>query len=332
MNFSFDISYLRFKLSRKIIAVIGPTASGKTSLAIEIAKKFNGELVNADSRQIYKYLDIGTAKGEVEIYQKAKIKDQKYRLKIKKLDTYTIEGVPIHLINIVKPDEILTLAEYQKLAFEVILDIQKRGKLPILVGGTGLYIDAIVKGYKIPPGAPDWELRQKLEQNDIKKLQGQAIKDDPDGFKLLNESDRGNPRRLIRLIEKARKSQRAKAKQTRLDFEMLLVTPRYLRAELYKKINQRVVELVKAGVLDEVKQLLDKGYKFDTPAFSAIAYPLAKSYFEGKITKEEFVAKWQQYDRNYARRQETWFKRYKSLRYDGLGDLYKKLEVLINHS
>src|SRR5689334_15815668 len=124
----------------KIIALIGPTASGKTDYALKLARLFNGELLNTDSRQIYKYLDIGTAKGSIQGSDK---------------DGYTLEGIPIHLINLVNPDETLTLAQYQKIATETIDEVVSRGKLPILVGGTGLYIDAIIKGYTIPQVAPD---------------------------------------------------------------------------------------------------------------------------------------------------------------------------------
>ncbi len=298
----------------KLIAVIGPTASGKTSLAIKIAKKFNGELINADSRQIYRHLNIGTAKGNVKKIRNTKLEaPNKSEAQNPK---WEIEGVPIHLVNIIEPDETLTLAQYQKLAYEVIKDIIRRGKLPVLVGGTGLYVDAVVKGYKIPKVKPNKGLRKKLSNKTVKQLISEIKQIDPEKFESLNESDRKNPHRLIRAIEIAFSRQPVKKRKDRkqLKLEVLFLRSDVSREDLYKRINDRVKIALEEGLLDEVKDLIKKGYKFDTPSFTAIAYPLAKKYSEKKINKETFVEMWQQAERNYARRQETWFKRYQAVR------------------
>lgn len=302
-------------MSIKIIAIIGPTASGKTSLAIKIAKKFNGELINTDSRQIYKYMDIGTAKGEVEREKKQIVKiskdDQLDELNIKYLDVYSLEGAKIHLIDIVEPNQVLTLAQYQKLVYEVIQDINKRGKLPILVGGTGLYIDAIVKGYDIPKVKPDQELRKKLNSKTVKQLQDRLTKLNKMRFETLNDSDRGNKHRLIRAIEiELSKSRKKVRRSKKLKLDVLFLMPKHTREELYNRINKRAEIIVNAGLIDEVKTLLKKGYSFSKPAMTAISYPIVKKYIDNKITKEELIDKFRQGDRNYARRQITWFKRY----------------------
>lgn len=307
--------------SDTIIAVIGPTASGKTSLAVDIAKKFHGELINADSRQIYRKLDLGTAKGPVE-----KVQESKSRTSAK----WQIHDVPIHLINIVEPDGVLTLAEYQKLAYESIKDVFKHGKIPILVGGTGLYIDAIFQGYSIPQVEPDLKLRNELEQKTVKELQNDLKKSFGERFEAMNRSDRNNPRRLIRAIEVAKHMAEKRIPQkdiqsydaVRKNWKIICISPKYTRAELYDQINRRVYEMLDAGLLDEVRGLLEQGYSFDTPSFTAIAYPLAQQYLRGKLSKEEFVLKWQQKERNYARRQITWFKRYEGTIFvDGVEDL-----------
>ncbi len=309
--------------SNKILAVIGPTASGKTSLAIKLAKKFNGELVNTDSRQIYKYLDIGTAKGNVSDNPIEKFKIPKavsHQLSaISHLIVYETKGVPIYLIDIIEPDQMLTLAQYQKLAYATIEHIFKKGKLPILVGGTGLYIDAIIKDYKIPKVKPDWKLRKKLNKLSVQQLQNKLQKLDAQRLEKLNRSDRNNPHRLIRQIEIAgslfasripHRAQDTRSKSRKPKLKTLMMLPYHTSKQLYKRINTRAEKLFDMGLIEEVRELLDKGYDFNTPAFTAISYPLVKDFLEDKITQDELLRKIQQNERNYAKRQMTWFSRY----------------------
>jgi len=305
----------------KLITVIGPTASGKTALAIKIAKKFNGEIINADSRQIYKYLDIGTAKGKIVTHNSELTGHN-----------FTINGVPIHLINIVEPDEVLTLAEYQKLADAVIKNLSDTDKIPILVGGTGLYIDAVVFGYDIPHVEPDVLLRKELEGKSVEQLQKAIIIIDRQFFENLNESDKRNPRRLIRAIELAQYGIKPYEEDqiTRIPkYQTLFLSPHYEREKLYKRINKRVYKMIQLGFLKEVKNIIKKGYTFKAHAMSAIAYPLAKKYLDGLLSKEEFIEKWQQAERNYARRQITWFRRYKVFSVKKIKDAYEKVEIYL---
>ena len=306
-------------MKSKIISVIGPTASGKTDLAINIAKKFIGELVNTDSRQIYKFLNIGTAKGNIVEYEPYK---------------YSLDKIPIHLVNIISPEKILTLAEYQKKAITTIKDVISRKKLPILVGGTGLYIDAIVKGYFIPKIAPDIKLRSKLNKLTIEELKAKLISINKAKFEKLNHSDQNNPRRIIRAIEiELNNIQTSQIQNTQSNitdqFETLFIKPKYNRKDLYKKINSRVYQMIDQGLFDEVRNLMDRGYKFDQPAFSAIAYPLARKYLNKEISKELYISTWQQKERNYARRQETWFRRYNCLKYSNIEDLFNRIDKFL---
>ncbi|MFC1780339.1 tRNA (adenosine(37)-N6)-dimethylallyltransferase MiaA [Patescibacteria group bacterium] len=298
-------------MKNKVIAVIGPTASGKTSLAISLAKKFDGELVNTDSRQIYKYLDIGTAKGEIkQIPNKYQIS----KPNIQNLEVYELEGATIHLINVVGPDEVLTLAQYQKLAYAVIEDILKRGKLPILVGGTGLYIDAITKGYKMPRIAPNRKLREELNSKTVDQLSKILKELNVNSYKRLNESDRKNKHRLIRIIEVSEAGRKFLSKKfENPNYDFIFITPKRSREELYERINKRAKIIVESGLIDEVKAIIRKGYSFTKPALTAISYPIVKRYLENEITKEELIEQFAQGDRNYARRQITWFKRYPTI-------------------
>lgn len=170
----------------KLLVIVGPTATGKTDLAIKLAKKFSGEIVSADSRQIYQGMDIGTGK---EVADKKVIKEK---------GKWIVRGVQIHLYNVIKPDETFSVADYQQLAYQAIEDIQSRGKLPILVGGTGLYVQAVTEGLKIPKVPPDLKLREKLERKPLAHLVAELERVDPEtAFRI----DQKNPRRIIRALE-----------------------------------------------------------------------------------------------------------------------------------
>ena len=301
----------------KVIAVIGPTASGKTALAIEIAKKFKGELINTDSRQVYKYIDIGSAKGEV--------KKVKYSVKTK-WDVYSIDNVPIHLINLKTPSSVLTLAEFQGLAFEAINLVNNQNKIPILVGGTGLYIDSIWKPYSIPKVKPDWKLRRKLNKKTIPQLQYNLRSLSKTTFNKLNESDKSNRHRLIRKIEILKNTRLLEGKTNKDKLKILFLEPKCRRKSLYEKINKRVYKIVDQGLIEEVRSLIKRGYRFNTPAMTAISYPIVKDFIKEKITRDELISKFQQGDRNYAKRQMTWFKRYKAKKVTDLNEASKVLK------
>ena len=278
---------------KSLIVILGPTASGKTSLAIKLAKKFNGEIILADSRTIYENMDIGTAKPN---------RDEK-------------KIIPHYLLDIIKPDQRFSVAEFQKLAFQKIAEIHKRGKIPFLVGGTGLYINAVCEGFKIPAPAADKKLRKKLAQKSEAQLLKQLKKLD---LKTAAKIDSKNKRRLIRALEvclKTGKKFSQLQQQAKPDFDILKIGLRISRQKLYQKINQRTDQMVKAGLVDEIKKLYKMGYDFNLPALSGLVYKEIGEYVCGKITLAQALEKAKQKTRNFAKRQMTWFRRDKKIKW-----------------
>lgn len=282
-----------------LIVVLGPTASGKTGLALDLAKRFQGELVNADSRQIYKGMDIGTNKMTDAFSTKKDINDK---------TVYLTDGIPIHLLDIIGPDRNFTLAEYKAIALETIKEIQGRGRLPILVGGTGLYLSAITDNLSIPEAPPDEKLRSELEGKDTKELYKTLDRIDPEAAASIGQS---NKRKLIRALEvykvtgKPFSDQKTKGKPL---FHILEIGIETEREELYGKIDKRVDEMIEAGLVDETKRLLDR-YEIELPAMSGIGYKEIGSYLRGEISLDEAVQQIKWHTHQYARRQLTWFKR-----------------------
>jgi tRNA dimethylallyltransferase len=282
-----------------LLVILGPTASGKTGLALDLARKFQGELVNADSRQIYKGMDIGTNKT-----LNANIKKEE----IGKETIYLINGIPLHLIDLVNPDQEFTLAEYKTTALRKINEIHMRNKLPILVGGTGLYVSAIADNLSIPKAPPDKKLRNKLEEKDAEKLYKALKKIDPGAAESIGQN---NKRKLIRALEVCKatgqpfSSQQKKGKPL---FRLLEIGVEKERKELYEKIDKRVDEMIKAGLIKETEKLLEK-YDPNLPAMSGIGYKEIGLYLHGELSQEEAVQKIKWHTHQYARRQITWFKR-----------------------
>ena len=305
----------------KLIVILGPTASGKTELAIKLARKFNGEIVNADSRQIYKKMDIGTGK----------IENRNWILDIRKLKISNIQypisnNIPIHLIDIVNPDEDFSVAEYKKLAINKIKEIQKRNKTPFLVGGTGLYISSVVDNLEIPKAPPNNKIRERLNKLNAKKLFEKLKKVDPKSAKIIGKN---NKRKLIRSLEVYEITRRPfSAQQIKGQplFNVLQIGIKIDREKLYKKIDQRVNEMIKIGLIEETKKLAEK-YSFSLPAMSGIGYQEIGLYLKNKITLDEAVQKIKFRTHQYARRQITWFKRLGKIKWiDG----HKNAEELIN--
>lgn len=272
-------------MHNKLIVILGPTASGKSDLAIKLAKKFNGEIVSADSRQIYKEMDIGTAK-----------------------NVRPLRPNIIHLIDVVRPDQEFTLAQYKRLAIKAIKDIQRRGKLPFLVGGTGLYIQAIVDNLQIPIVKPDKKLRNKLEKLTNQELLQQLKKIDPLTAATI---DLNNKRRLIRALEVCLKTKKPFSQQRKKGqplFDVCQIGLKLNKKILERRINQRVEQMIKMGLIKETKKLAKK-YSLDLPAMSGIGYQEISQYLQGKINLGQAKALIKQHTRQYAHRQMTWFKK-----------------------
>jgi tRNA dimethylallyltransferase len=263
-----------------LVVIVGETASGKTALAIELAQKFNGEIICADSRTIYKGMDIGTAKPNAQ--------EQAM--------------VPHHLINVVRPDQTFTAADFKQLATAKIKEISERGHIPFLVGGTGLYVDAVVYDFDFA-GSPNVEERKRLQQRTIEELQAEHLRRNiplPENAK--------NPRHLIRSLETGGR----KRKNTVLRPNTIVIGLSIEREKLLRKLTMRVEAMVERGFIDEVKHLADV-YGWDVPAMKAPGYKAFREYLDGQSTVEQAKALFVRNDFQLAKRQRTWFKRNKSI-------------------
>ena len=278
----------------RLLIISGPTASGKTDLAIELAKKYNGELISADSRQIYQGLDIGTGKDQPK-------------------------NIKIHLIDLITPGQSFSVAQYQKLAFQKISQIYKKNKLPIIVGGSGQYIDAIVNPskstYLIKPNN---FLRFFLDNLSTQTLQKIYRILDKKNFESLNNSEQHNPHRLIRKIEirllrrfSPRNDVIASAARQSC-FNILHLSLTAPTSFLYPRIDTRVQKRLDIGLLDEIKNLLKK-YSWTDPGLNTLSYKEFKNYFNHKKSLEKSIEEWRYDEHAYARRQLTWFKKQKNL-------------------
>jgi len=284
---------------KKLLVIVGPTGTGKTDLALAAAKKFDGELVSADSRQIYIGMDIGT--GKIDL--RSKISDVR-----KETGKWIVDGVPIHLYDLITPDETFSVATYQQLAYKKIADIHKRNKLPILVGGTGLYVRAVVKGLKIPKVAPDKKLRAQLESRPLSSLVRELERVDP---QAAEEVDKNNQRRVVRALEVYHQTGEPFSKlkgKFRVGFNALKIGLTSDRDYLYARVDSRIDSWVKTGFVEEVKTLLDKDYK-ETIALKALGYQQISMYLEGKTPLEGAIQRTKFGHHNYIRGQITWFRK-----------------------
>ncbi len=283
----------------KLLVIVGPTGTGKSTLALKLAKKFNGELVSADSRQVYQGLDIGTGK------------ETKGNIK-KEAGKWIVDGVPIHLYDVVRPDEKFSLADYQQLAIEKIADIHSRGKLSILVGGSGLYIQSVTEGLKIPKVAPNQQLRDKLEEKGLDLLLLELEKVDPKTFEKI---DKNNPRRVIRALEvyhQTGQSLSTLQEKFKADYEVLKIGLTGPREDLYPKIDKRIEDWFKNGFIKEVSTLVKK-YDKNLPSLTSLGYRQVAMYLDGKLSLDEAKLRMKFDHHSYVRRQMTWFKRDKSI-------------------
>lgn len=289
----------------KLIIVAGPTASGKTTCAINLAKRINAVLINTDSRQVYKFMDIGTNKGIITPKDNViNVKGNDGRkLQIRE---YEIEksGVTGYMFDIVRPNESFTLSDFQYLATYLIKHFNKVNQRMIFVGGTGLYIDALVKNTKLPEVQPNDEMRNKLQKLSREQLYDELYRLDEAEARTLNTSDRSNTRRLIRRIEIAIAGKASEKHLENTRYEMYY--PIINRSKLYEKINSRVEAMFEEGLIDEVNSLIKMGYGSTTP-MQGMGYKEVTAFLNDEITLKEAKEKIKQSHRNYAARQMTWF-------------------------
>jgi tRNA dimethylallyltransferase len=296
----------------KIVVIVGPTASGKSDLAVKIARRFNGEIVSADSRQIYRGMNIGTAKPPPDGNPAAESKFQNRESKRK--SGYFSGGIRHHLIDIKNPDRDYSVGQYKKDAIRAINRIIKSGKLPILVGGTGLYIDAVVKNIKFPEVKEDKNLRARLEE-EIKRrglnyVFQKLVDLDPEAAHIV---DPKNPRRVIRALEVALISNKPFSAQRKIGkplYDALQIGISLPPKLLKERIKKRIDKMAKAGLVEEVRDLVG-GYGSSCKAFDAIGYREVIDYLKGKIGLNEALEQINKNTRHYARRQMTWFRKNK---------------------
>ena len=273
-----------------LVAIVGPTGVGKSRLALHLASLFHGEIVSADSRQVYRYLDIGTAKPSPQ----------------------ELSQVPHHLIDISNPDDDFSLAQYQALAYQAIEDIQRRNRLPFLVGGSGLYVWAVLEGWQIPRVSPDLEFRYNLEKwasdAGIDEIYRELVRVDPEAAQKIN---RRNIRRIIRALEVYKKAQTPFSQLGHKEtpaFNSFIIGLTADRAEIYHRVDQRVDDMVARGLVTEVENFMKMGYDLNLPAMSGIGYRQVGQFLKGELSLEVAKQKIKSATHRFVRHQYAWFR------------------------
>lgn len=299
----------------KIIVIGGPTASGKTSLGVELAKRVNGEVISADSMQIYKDMTIGTAKPLPE----------------------EMDGIPHYLIDFVSPDKRYSVAEFKVDAEKKIEEILAKGKVPIVVGGTGLYIDTLVYGIEYPDIEFDEEYRNELlskaeTEQGLSDLYEEAVRIDAKAMQKISSSDKKRITRVLEIYNATGKTKTEMERLSRLngvkyDYKVFAIDMD--REKLYERINLRVDLMMSQGLIDEVKKIVSKYDKFPT-AMQGLGYKEVLEFLNGEITELEMVEKIKQETRRYAKRQLTWFRKNKDIVWiDGLLPREENIKIIL---
>ena len=298
----------------KVIVICGPTASGKTSLSIELAKQIDGEIVSCDSMQIYKDMTIGTAKPTKE----------------------EMQGIKHYLIDCVSPEVRYSVADYKKDSINAIKEIIFKGKVPIIVGGTGLYLESLIYGIEYNEIETDLEYRKALEDIEknegLEKLYGMAKQIDEQAIEKISHNDK---KRIFRVLEiyhstgKTKTELEIESRKNGPDYNYILFGINMDREKLYDRINRRVDIMIKQGLIEEVKDVLNKYKEFPT-AMQGLGYKEVIAYLEGKMTKEDMIEKIKMETRRYAKRQITWFKKYKDIKWiNGLEDINNNIRIIL---
>ncbi len=278
----------------KVVVIVGPTASGKTALSVELAKKIDGEIISSDSMQIYKDMNIGTAKVTKE----------------------EMQNIKHYLIDFVSPEERYTVSDFKKDSEKAIKEILSKGKTPIVVGGTGLYVNSLIYGIDYQDMEFDENYRNELIKKaetaeGLEELYNEAKKIDPQAMEKISFNDK---KRIMRVLEiykatgKTKTEQEILSKQKEVEYDFKVFGITLDREKLYDKINRRVDIMIEQGLENEVKNLITKYSKFPT-AMQGLGYKEVVQFFEGRLTREEMIEKIKQESRRYAKRQLTWFRR-----------------------
>ena len=299
-----------------VYVIGGPTASGKSNLAVELAKKINGEIISADSMQIYKEMDIGTAK----------------------VNSEEMQGIKHYMLDFVSPDERYSVSNFKTDAEAAIEEILSKGKTPIIVGGTGLYIDSLIYGIEFQDEEIDTEYREKMkqiaEQEGLEKLYEEALKIDPEAMQKISKNDKKRIIRVLEIYHKTGKTKTETEKESRkneVKYNYKVFAIIMDREKLYSRIEKRVDKMIEQGLIEEVQNIVQKHSYFPT-AMQGLGYKEVVEYLENKITKEEMIEKIKKETRHYAKRQLTWFRKNKeTIWLDGEEDINKNIEKIINN-
>ena len=296
----------------KVIVICGPTASGKTALSIELAKKINGEIISSDSMQIYKDMDIGTAKPSKE----------------------EMQGIQHYLLDFVEPSQRYSVAEFKKDAEKAIEEILQKGKTPIVVGGTGLYVDSLIYGIEYQDIEFDEKYRKQLEERvekeGLETLYNEAKNIDSQAVEKISTNDQ---KRILRILEiykatgKNKTEQEIESRKNGVKYDYKVFAINMDREKLYERINKRVDIMIKSGLVEEVESLLKKYNEFPT-AMQGLGYKEVVEYLQGKLSKEEMIEKIKRETRRYAKRQLTWFRKNKQTIWIQPHDLQKILNEI----
>lgn len=302
----------------KVIVIVGPTASGKTALSIELAKKVNGEIVSCDSMQIYEDMTIGSAKPTKE----------------------EMQGIKHYMIDIVKPDQRFSVAEYAKQAENAIKEILEKNKKPIVIGGTGLYANSLIYGIEYKQIEFDSKYRESLEEKaktseGLQELYEKASKIDEKAIQKISPNDK---KRILRILEiyhqtgktKTQIEEESRKNEVKYDYKVFAINMD--REILYDRINKRVDIMIENGLIEEVQNLLKKYDEFPT-AMQGLGYKEVVDYLNGIYTKEEMIEKIKQETRRYAKRQLTWFRRIENVTWlNGLDDIDKNIDIIMEEA
>ncbi len=300
----------------KVIVICGPTGVGKTALSIELAKKIDGEIISSDSMQIYKDMNIGTAKPTLE----------------------EMQGIKHYLIDFIRPDQRYSVADFKHDAEIAIEKIIEDKKIPIIVGGTGLYVDSLIYGIEYQDIKIDEKYRKELEEiaekEGLQKLYNEAIKIDEKAMEKISPNDK---KRIMRILEiykatgKTKTEQEIESRKKELKYDFKVFAINMDRNILYDRINKRVDKMIENGLIEEVKSLLNKYKKFPT-AMQGLGYKEVVEYLQGHITKEELIEKIKMESRRYAKRQITWFKKNKqTIWIDGLNSQEENIQIILKN-
>lgn len=293
---------------KKVIIIVGPTSVGKTEISLELAKRCNGEIISADSMQIYKNMDVGTAK----------IKENEK------------EDIEHYIIDIIEPDKEYSVSDYKKDCIEKIENIFSRNKQPIIVGGTGLYVNSIVYDLNFTKAESNLEIREEYEKFKNEELYEKLKEIDYESYERLNLNDR---KRIIRALEifhitgKKMSEQYSDFRKENVDYEYIYIGLNMDREKLYRNINKRVDKMLEEGLIEEVRSLVKKGYGIENNSMQGIGYKEVLEYLEEKTSYEEMIEKLKRNSRRYAKRQITWFKRDDRVKWF-FRDEYSKEEII----